>query len=99
MKRKKLPFEEKRQKPLLNIPDQPKWVDLNEVLEVLYHPDFYWGADNDFIDLKYLELRIDTRDLHCIVKDRNGKIVDFDEVKETLNNVNPLCQEMNQNKL
>lgn len=98
MKRKKKPFAEKRQGQVFTPPVEYKWENLKDVLALLTHPNFYWGAHNDFLDLKYLELRIDTRDLHCIVKDRNSKIVDFKKVMETLDNIDPNCREMNENK-
>lgn len=92
MKRKKI-----RQIKDSELPPIAKWENLKDVLAFLTHPDFYWGAHNDFIDLKYLELRVDTRDLHCIVKDRNGKIVDLEKMKALLPDV--VFKEMNENKI
>lgn len=63
------------------------WVSLEEVIELINHPDFYWGSHNDFIDLKYINLRIDTRDLACIVRDRNNKPVDIKKIKDSLPDV------------
>lgn len=73
------------------------WVNLKDVLEFLTHPNFYWGAHNEFVNLKYLELRVDTRDLHCIVKNRRGKIVDLEKMKALLPSV--VIEEMNQNTI
>ena len=94
MKRKK-PLNKVRKKEIF-VPPIAKWVNLKDLLEFLTHPDFYWGSHEQFLDLKYLELRVDTRDLHCIVKDRNGKMVDLDKMKALLPDV--CINEMNENK-
>lgn len=83
-KRKKKPFAEKRRKHVFLPPIENKWVDLKSVLELLYHQDFYWGVHNDFLDLKYVDLHIDTRDMHCLVKDRHGNVIDIEEMKKKL---------------
>lgn len=91
----------KRKKPYIKneifVSPVVKWENLKDVLEFLTHPDFYWGAHNEFVDLKYLELRVDTRDLHCIVKDQNGKMVDLKKMKALLTDV--VINEMNQNTI
>ena len=72
-----------------------EWVPLLDVVKALHHPNFYWGSLGGFMNCKYLELRIDTRDNKCLVRDRDGKEVDFTKVVAALQK--PVMAEMNQN--
>jgi hypothetical protein len=71
------------------------WVPLLEVVELLHHPNFYWGSMGGLTNAKYLDLRIDTRDLRCIVKDRDGKPLSLDRIREGL--ADPVMTGMNEN--
>lgn len=71
------------------------WVSLLEVVKLLHHPNFYWGAMNGFSALKYLDIRIDTRDCKCLVNDRHGKPVSLKVLCEGLEN--PSIANMNSN--
>lgn len=71
------------------------WVPLADVVEVLRHPNFYWGSMGGLTSLKYMELRIDTRDNKCVVRDRDGKPVSMERIRESL--ANPIRPDMNQN--
>ena len=57
------------------------WAPLAEILEVIEaakRGDWCWSRNSQ---CKYIELRIDMRDRHCIVKDRDGKPISIDELK------------------
>ncbi len=71
------------------------WIPLAEIVDVLHHPCFYWGALGGFTNCKYLELRIDTRDNSALVRDRNGNSVDWQALKASLDQ--PIMREMNSN--
>ena len=71
------------------------WIPMQEVLNVLNHPNFYWGSLVGFTDMKYTTLRIDTRDNCCLVMDRHGNQIDFNKLKEALEN--PIMPSMNEN--
>ncbi len=63
-------------------PEEVTWVPLARVLAVLNHPNFYWGNTNMAATAKYLELRIDTRDNHCVVMDAKHKLLDIKHLEE-----------------
>lgn len=71
------------------------WIPLSEIVDIIHHPNFYWGAIDEFTDCKYLELRIDTRDNCCMVRDRNHKPVDLVKLKAALEE--PIIEGMNEN--
>lgn len=73
----------------------PQWVPLLEVVALLHHPNFYWGAMGGLTNCKYLDLRIDTRDCKCLVRDRDGRPVTLERIREGL--AQPTCAEMNEN--
>jgi hypothetical protein len=73
----------------------PQWEQLLEVVKLLHHPNFYWGAMGGLTNCKYLDLRIDTRDLKCLVRDRDGKPVKLARIREGLEK--PTMVEMNSN--
>jgi hypothetical protein len=62
------------------------WVSLLEVVRLLHHPNFYWGAMDGLTDCKYLTLRIDTRDCKCLVSDRKNVPVSLARIREGLEN-------------
>lgn len=63
-------------------PDNITWEPLARVLAVLNHPNFYWGNTNMAALAKYLTLRIDTRDNHCIVMDGRQRPLDIKYLEE-----------------
>lgn len=71
------------------------WTPLEKVLKYLHHPDFYWGSHPFLNDLKYVELRIDTRDLHCLIKNRNGGGVCPADIRKAIEEADP--KGMNEN--
>jgi hypothetical protein len=64
------------------IPDDVQWMPLARVLAVLNHPDYFWGNTNASAFCKYLTLRIDTRDNHCVVMDGRGQRFDIALLEE-----------------
>ncbi len=73
----------------------PQEIPLLEIARVLHHPNFYWGGMGGFTNCKYLTITVDTRDLKCYIKDRDGKLVDWEAVKAALDK--PIMAEMNAN--
>lgn len=71
------------------------WLPLAEIIDIIHHPNFYWGSMGGFTDCKYIELRIDTRDNCCVVRDRNHKLVDVAKLKAALDK--PIMAGMNSN--
>lgn len=71
------------------------WMPLVELLKVLYHPDFFWSSGAGITDLKYLELRLDTRDLGCLVGNRYGRQISAAILQQGL--VAPAFRSMNEN--
>lgn len=45
-----------------------QWIDLQRITELL-KSEWCWTKN---VKCKYIELRIDMRDGHCLIKDRNG---------------------------
>lgn len=76
-------------------PPAARWVPLADVLKLLNHPDFHWCVGGGLSDLKYMELRIDTRDNCCLVMDRNRKPVDLSRAAKALES--PYLKGMNDN--
>jgi hypothetical protein len=66
-----------------------EWLPLDTVIEKIkkIKPDNWYK----FPSIKYIELRIDTRDLTCLIRNRKGKEIDIKELinfthsKEILN--------------
>lgn len=54
------------------------WKNLKEIMAVLEDDNFSWT--NNF-DLKYIDLRIDTRDNHAVIKDRKGNVIDIETLE------------------
>jgi len=55
-----------------------KWSPAQEVLDIVSNEDWCWGRNSK---CKYIDLRIDTRDGHCVIQDRNGVVISLDDVK------------------
>ena len=73
----------------------PTWVSLLDVVRLLHHPNFYWGAMGGLTNLKYINLWIDTRDNRCVLTDRDGKPVTLERIQRGLDA--PTMGEMNEN--
>ena len=59
---------------------QVKWIPIERVIEVLEKSksgQWHWGYNSK---CKYIDLRIDMRDGHCVLKDRNGSLITLDEL-------------------
>lgn len=76
-------------------PPQEGWIPLPRLLAVLYHPDFYWGTNNDSADCKYMEVRIDTRDNMVLVRNKRSNLVDIEDLERAARN--PAIAGMNEN--
>ncbi len=55
-----------------------EWVPTSSVLDVITDKNWSWIANNR---CKYVELRIDTRDGHCVIRDRHGKPITLDDLR------------------
>lgn len=56
-----------------------KWVPLADVVAALGKLDYSsWTRD---MDLKYIGIRVDTRDNHCFLTDREGKPIDIKRIE------------------
>ncbi len=51
------------------------WMPLARISELLTNRKWFWCFTPDAWDLKYIDIRVDTRDNCCVVKDRNGKVI------------------------
>lgn len=78
------------------------WVPLRRVLGLLHHPNFFWSCPGlGVTELKYMELRIDTRDCGCLVKDRNGRQLkpeQLEELEQNLASFKGMFNHMNENQ-
>lgn len=54
------------------------WKPIDEILAVLNDPEWQWYWNTD---CKYVDLRIDTRDMHALIRDRHGKTIDLEKLK------------------
>lgn len=63
------------------------WRPIEEVMEILHHPDFRWHAHEDLWDLKYIELRIDTRSNYALIHDSHGKPVDLEKIRQAIKGI------------
>ncbi len=57
------------------------WIPLTQVLEVIdaaKHGKWCWSGNSP---CKYVEIRIDMRDRHCLLKDRDGKPISIEELR------------------
>jgi hypothetical protein len=59
------------------------WIPIEKVLEIIKlskEHKWHWGSTKGMKG-KYLDLRVDMRDGHCVVKDRDGNLIDIEELK------------------
>jgi hypothetical protein len=64
----------------------PKWEHIDGVYQVLQEMNHAtWTRD---FGLKYLTIRVDTRDNCCVIFDRNEKRIMLDELKERIRKSN-----------
>lgn len=54
------------------------WKNFKQVTDFINERPLNWMKHSD---LKYIEIRLDTRDMGCIVKDRDGNLIDWDDFK------------------
>lgn len=57
------------------------WKSFKEAAEAVQecvNGDWSWMRNGD---CKYVSVRVDMRDGHCIIKDRYGKVIDLDKLK------------------
>ena len=57
------------------------WYPIEEVLALLKAQQehrWHWGTDTK---LKYLTLRVDVRDGHCTIRDKDGELVDIERIR------------------
>lgn len=56
------------------------WVSIDEVIKILEkmkREEWTWMANSK---CKYLNLRVDMRDGHCVIRDRNNSPITLDEL-------------------
>lgn len=63
------------------LPPNDHWVPLLDVVQLLHHPNFYWGGMDGLTNCKYLNLCIDTRDLKCVITDRDNRPVSLERLR------------------
>lgn len=57
------------------------WVPVADALAIINDPRWSWALN---ARCKYIELRIDTRDGHCLISDRDGKRITLKELSRQL---------------
>ncbi len=73
-----LEHEPKVRSAATNIPDSPPvWVSVDDVLKVIRDPRWIWAANSP---CKYIQLRLDTRDGHCLIYDRDNNEITLREL-------------------
>lgn len=65
-----------------------RWIPIDRALAIINHPKFYWGGHEDFVKLKYIQLRIDTRDNCALFQDRDGNVLSENQIKKIENLLN-----------
>lgn len=55
------------------------WIPLLDVVRLLHHPTFTWTKESNF---KYLNIRVDTRDNHCLVFDDKKNELTLEDLKK-----------------
>lgn len=84
-----------------DLPEDP-YIPLARLIDLLHAPDFLWSCPGlGATELKYMEVRIDTRDLGCFVRDRHGKHVDLADLEKRLstNHIAEMFRGMNENEV
>ena len=56
---------------------QTRWIDIRKVLHIITHPSWVWALN---AKCKYIELRVDTRDGRCTMKNRDGDSITLKEL-------------------
>ncbi len=54
------------------------WIPLDDVLAVLNDPEWSWVRN---MDCKYVEIRVDTRDNHCVIRARDGSAITLEDLQ------------------
>ena len=60
-----------------------KWSPVKKIVELLNRDDWSWTRNTH---CKYIELRIDTRDMHCVIKDRDGNVISLKDLSRQRDN-------------
>ena len=55
-----------------------KWYPVKDVLDVLENEEWMWPLN---ARCKYVDIRIDTRDMMCTIKDRNGEYITIEDLR------------------
>lgn len=63
-----------------HLPPDP-WVPVADALAIIQDPRWQWALN---ARCKYVELRIDTRDGRCIIKDRDGQTITLKQLSRQL---------------
>ncbi len=66
---------------MTDFPQSTKWVPLRDVLLILNDPRWSWTRN---ASCKYVNLRIDTRDMACVVCDRDDHPITLKELARQL---------------
>jgi len=61
-----------------------KWVPVEAVLEVLRDKRWLWTRN---MACKYVNIRVDTRDMHCTLQDRHGTSITLGQLARQLDDV------------
>lgn len=59
----------------------PSWIPVDDVVAIVndsINDKWHWYEN---FDCKYIELRIDMRDGHCVIANRYGKSITLDDLK------------------
>ncbi len=55
-----------------------EWISIEEIIEVTSSKDWTWMKNSR---CKYLNIRMDTRDGHCLISDRNNERISLDQLR------------------
>ena len=55
-----------------------EWIPIEDVLEVIKPPKWTWARN---AHCKYLDIRLDTRDGACLIKNRHGDPITLEDLK------------------
>lgn len=65
---------------MTTLPPDP-WVPLSEVLAILNDPRWTWVRN---ARCKYVDLRVDTRDMKCLIRDRDGLVITLHDLSRQM---------------
>lgn len=71
------------------------WVPIQDALSILQDPSFSWLRATH---LKHVTIRVDTRDTHCRIFDRDGKVITLEDLKSGLRS-SPQSEKENEDSL